>query len=1000
MKLLRDRCAQVLVGFFLMMLCVQTIPAQAFAEALMPTNTQGEHAQAEYATQPQTGPTNSDNTESQTFTTHDESPRSAVEAPLTSDITLSRDTYASAHDDGVYSLTITYVDTNDTELRAPERRVLTRGEAWSVVSPELEEYALVDPSQVIMTGTASGPDSYLTYRVIYAKKSATYTIYHMKQLNGGEGYYQADVETHTGLIGSSFTATQKSYPHFKCITAPQDGLITADNNASLTLYYNQNPLNYAMYFTTNSDYIAPIVGTERSPLTAPADPSRTGYVFAGWDLDADGVADTFPTSMPNHNIYAQALWTPATASYRIDYYKQNVDGATYAFDTSRYATGVTQTQTPIAPAQDTTESGSFAYYVYDHETPVSIAADGSSVLNVYYNRVVIKVEAVLAMDDGTYLPYKTYEGLYGASTYFPDASDVVAAYQQKGGSRAHFDGWYNPKSNESYDSYVRTKATCDFSTKTVLFVARFTNGSLFTYYGIVFMQDIAGNYTIVDSGSGSFANGGMYITMTDNMDGFTLVRGCLCSSLYEGGDPFAITWSNNWAYLSNPGGSMKFWALGSSTNAVRFEFARKSYKASYYSQGTCVGQADHLYEQPFTLSDDLNGSTLTPPAPNLVFGGWYDNPGGTGSAIDATTQKLGGTSFYAQWVPKPVTVHFDAAGGTPSAISDQSLTAGAKATQPADPIKPGSDFIGWYYVDQAGHAVKWSFDHEVAADITLTAYWNPVLDTVSYTVIHQTLDGTELARESKTAPRSVTVTEDALAPTDARRSGYPYVDSQHKSLIITPSPATNVITFLYATQAVHTYTVHYVNADTGMPVLADKVVSSPEVLVDVAAPQVPGYVLSGDGEGYVSIHSLEYTFTYKVEPATGPSQPSTTGPAQPGTIGPVQPSTGGSQPSATGPVGTTGGTRPATHKRPTPGWTGNNENTDAPGQGADATPTKDALYLDRETGATRHHGSNQNGSTASHLPQTGDTPPHVMVVLLVLGGALIARGIKEKNRAR
>lgn len=130
MKLLRDRCAQVLVGFLLMMLCVQTNPAQAFAEALMPTNTQGEHAQAEYATQPQTGPTNSDNTESQTFTTNDESPRSAAEVPLTSDITSSRDTYASTHDDGVYSLTITYVDTNDTELRAPERRVLTRGQLF------------------------------------------------------------------------------------------------------------------------------------------------------------------------------------------------------------------------------------------------------------------------------------------------------------------------------------------------------------------------------------------------------------------------------------------------------------------------------------------------------------------------------------------------------------------------------------------------------------------------------------------------------------------------------------------------------------------------------------------------------------------------------------------------------------------------------------------------------------------------------------------------------
>ncbi|WP_175580095.1 MucBP domain-containing protein, partial [Enterococcus florum] len=66
-----------------------------------------------------------------------------------------------------------------------------------------------------------------------------------------------------------------------------------------------------------------------------------------------------------------------------------------------------------------------------------------------------------------------------------------------------------------------------------------------------------------------------------------------------------------------------------------------------------------------------------------------------------------------------VTVHFETNGG--SELMDQAIEKGEKLLRPADPVKEGFTFKGWYKDSQLTEA--WDFDQLVTTDMTLFAKW-------------------------------------------------------------------------------------------------------------------------------------------------------------------------------------------------------------------------------------------------------------------------------------
>lgn len=73
-------------------------------------------------------------------------------------------------------------------------------------------------------------------------------------------------------------------------------------NEALTLYPVWNTNKYTITFdTAGGSEIAPITQDYGTNITAPADPTREGYTFIGWDKE-------IPTTMPAENITLKARW--------------------------------------------------------------------------------------------------------------------------------------------------------------------------------------------------------------------------------------------------------------------------------------------------------------------------------------------------------------------------------------------------------------------------------------------------------------------------------------------------------------------------------------------------------------------------------------------------------------------------------------------------------------------------------------------------------------------
>lgn len=159
-----------------------------------------------------------------------------------------------------------------------------------------------------------------------------------------------------------------------------------------------------------------------------------------------------------------------------------------------------------------------------------------------------------------------------------------------------------------------------------------------------------------------------------------------------------------------------------------------------------------------TAQQRPEGSTLTEPIPpekdNAKFLGWYLGDKKWDFVKDKVSSSI---TLTAKWQAK-YTVTFNSNGGT--AISPQTVLDGELATNPQNPTKKDSSFIGWYLGN-----TKWDFSKDkVTSNITLTAKWEPY---PTYTVTFDSDGGTAI--EEKYITKGYTVSEPA-APEKAEHT--------------------------------------------------------------------------------------------------------------------------------------------------------------------------------------------------------------------------------------
>ena len=160
---------------------------------------------------------------------------------------------------------------------------------------------------------------------------------------------------------------------------------------------------------------------------------------------------------------------------------------------------------------------------------------------------------------------------------------------------------------------------------------------------------------------------------------------------------------------------------------------RTSDTATYVQTG---GQTGDGYEISVTISDNSVRPALhiSPSSSLISYAGTI--------CSDGTVNELapGKIEYYS--------VSFDSNGG--SSVSSQTVVSGRRVTRPADPVKDGYKFAGWYR--NSTLTSPWDFSTVMTSDMTLYAKW--VVD--GYTVTFNSNEGSSVVSQTVRAGDLVT----------------------------------------------------------------------------------------------------------------------------------------------------------------------------------------------------------------------------------------------------
>ena len=144
----------------------------------------------------------------------------------------------------------------------------------------------------------------------------------------------------------------------------------------------------------------------------PSDPTWAGYEFGGWYTDEAGTTPFEFGNTLDHDTTVYAKWIPSDSQYRVIIWKQRTsnsaglpdDEKTYDYVTSylidqNVSTGdivtLANSYKNIYGSNGTSTDTDKAYFIYNDgktDQSVVVKADGSSVLNVYYDRKPVNLD--------------------------------------------------------------------------------------------------------------------------------------------------------------------------------------------------------------------------------------------------------------------------------------------------------------------------------------------------------------------------------------------------------------------------------------------------------------------------------------------------------------------------------------------------------------------------------------------------------------------------------
>lgn len=229
------------------------------------------------------------------------------------------------------------------------------------------------------------------------------------------------------------TRFQADFAAGKEITLTQHSVYYGVYRKDVILSYDLNGGGGSLDSVANSCYANVHSKVEYQPakFTTAGKPAREGYVFVGWSTEADSIGTNYGENKEislTEDTTLYARWVIARAGYRVEHYKQELDGS-YLLDAAEEAEAVIGDE---VSAKAKTYTGFTENAAHELRAGSGIvAADGSLVLKLYYDRDIYEVDFDLNGAEGE-APGKQ-NVLYG---------DYVREVDEPVRRGYHFKGWF------------------------------------------------------------------------------------------------------------------------------------------------------------------------------------------------------------------------------------------------------------------------------------------------------------------------------------------------------------------------------------------------------------------------------------------------------------------------------------------------------------------------------------------------------------------------------
>ena len=278
-----------------------------------------------------------------------------------------------------------------------------------------------------------------TYYANFAPRDDTvYRVeYYFKELGGTNYIIDNDETLHeTGVTGTTVTAPVRTFTGFTENTghaqAKPSGVIAGDGSLVLKRFYDRNI--YTITYNIIGDYFAQNGYAVRSfefgaSVSPHAEPVQIGYVFSGWSGE--------PTVMPAENLVAIGAFTPSENTvWKVYHHLKDLGASTYTEEISAREThaGTTGDTTTAAARTD------FTGFIAQPFSQSTIAADGSTIVNIYYNREIYTITYLAEAGgsiDGDASQQVEHGGSTDEVTAQPDLGYRFVKWDEDGNSNAN-----------------------------------------------------------------------------------------------------------------------------------------------------------------------------------------------------------------------------------------------------------------------------------------------------------------------------------------------------------------------------------------------------------------------------------------------------------------------------------------------------------------------------------------------------------------------------------